>query len=169
MRLTPPLSPPGPPRHFRAAPLLALALSACSGPPEGAGLGQRLPVLPLTDRAGQAAPLPDGPATLVLVWATWCRPCEALAREQAALPLEGGAELVHIALGGAEAVDAAVATDWGLPGEPRHTAERPLTVAWAVDELPLLLLLDGRGVLRSRGQSWADTRRAASELLAHDD
>ena len=170
LQLSTPRRPPSP----AAAPAALLGLLAsvpvgCAPVPEGAGVGQRPPTIELTDENGAPAPLPDDGLTAVVVWASWCRPCQTTALALAAGPPPPGLALAHVAIGGAPPVDLSVAAAWGLPGAPRFAPTPALLQGWAVEALPTILLLDGRGVVRMRGDDWPATRRVAAELLAHDD
>lgn len=145
---------PPKPRNRLPAALAALAL-ACGGPPDGPQLGARLPPLPLRD--GVAAPW-EGGAAVLLAWALDCRPCGALRAQIDAAPPPSGVPLLPVHLGVLRP-DADTPGPALLDGPPA-----PLADALAIDALPLLLVLDADGVVRSRGASWVDARSVAVML-----
>jgi methylamine dehydrogenase accessory protein MauD len=135
--------------HERIAPVGALMLN------RGLAVGERAPVLDVTDLAGAAwrigAPSGDGRSTLLLFVSPTCPVCKSLL---AVVKSSGNAERdwlnIVLASDGAADEHAAFARANGLQGVP-YVLSPSLGMTYQVSRLPFAALIDEAGVLRARG------------------
>jgi cytochrome c biogenesis protein CcmG, thiol:disulfide interchange protein DsbE len=148
--------------------LLLSLLVACGGPDEGPLAGQRAPVLSapgldggqLSVGAVQSRPL------LLGFWASWCGPCrqEGPALRALADAHAGRLDVLTVNLGEDPATARQAHAALGLPGAAALDPDGRLQAAFAVDALPLHLLVDAEGVVAWRGASLPDAQALARVL-----
>jgi cytochrome c biogenesis protein CcmG/thiol:disulfide interchange protein DsbE len=133
--------------------LLGVALG-CGGPAVGPAVGQRAPTvsLPVVGGGAVASIGDEGPALLVF-WASWCGPCRAEAPAVAALATarSGRLRVQHVNLGEPGHVADRAAAELGIAPPVLLDPDGAAMRAYAVDALPLHVLIDGEGVVRHRG------------------
>ena len=142
-----------------------LAAWGCGGSPDGAAVGARLPALPLG--AVQATPWSAGPVALVF-WRLDCRPCLVARAAAVGAPLPATVALLPVHVGTPTAGD-----DIGWPevGGAAGGVVGPASALAAlveIDALPLFVIVDAEGVVRSRAASWPEARAAALALDGED-
>jgi thiol-disulfide isomerase/thioredoxin len=107
------------------------------------------------------------PAVLVF-WASWCGPCRKEAPEVAEVVRAYGDKVAVVSINaGEDPTKARLAAEqwkltWPVALDPRRKAQS----AYEVDALPLVLVLDGTGLVRYRGNGMpSDIHRLLDGLL----
>lgn len=136
--------------------VLALFALAC-GPDVGAREGLRAPPLRgqlLTGAELDTAAL-SGEVVVVAFWASWCGPCRKEAPELRALAEQYGDRIHLLSINAGEplAVAKASAAEIGVAGTVVLDVDGRLQSAFEITAIPLLLVIDGSGVIRYRGHA----------------
>ena len=150
---------------------ISFALAGCEddldvGPREGL----RAPALDVAtlDGAGFALNHAAGRPAVVVFWASWCGPCRKEAPEVAKVVQSYGTRVAVISVNAGEDATKArlAAKQWGITWPVGLDTERVAQSAWLVDALPLVLVVDGEGVVRYRGNGMpTDIHRLLDGLL----
>jgi thiol-disulfide isomerase/thioredoxin len=136
--------------------LLALIALSC-GPDPGAQEGRTAP--PLRGQLLNGAELDDdalaGKVVVVAFWASWCGPCREEAPALRALAEQYGDRIHLLSINAGEplAMARAAAAEIGVAGTVVLDVDGALQGAFEVTAIPLLLVIDGSGVIRYRGHA----------------
>ena len=149
----------------------AAGLGGCSdGVPVGPREGQRAPALSVSTLDGASFSLEavSGRPAVVVFWASWCGPCRKEAPEVAEVAREYGTKVSVISVNAGEDDTKArlAAKQWGMTWPVGLDPRRKAQTAYAVDALPLVLVIDGEGLVRYRGNGMpSDIHRLLDGLL----
>lgn len=142
--------------------------------PAGARTGDPAPALDGVDIEGKRVKLADyaGKVVLVSFWGSWCGPCRAEIPEHVEMreDLHGkGFEIVSVNSGDSAAVARQYASEMGM-GYP-IVVDGGISQKWRVAGFPTNVVVDKKGVIRSRTQGYSPDaleaqRKLIEELLA---
>lgn len=169
---------PVPPRRAlsRLALLLALAgglvpLGGCEDDvPAGPREGQRAPALSVPTLDGGRFTLESaaGRPSVLVFWASWCGPCRKEAPEVAEVVRAYGDKVAVVSVNAGEDETKArlAAQQWGITWPVGLDSRRKAQAAYLVDALPLVVIIDGDGLVRYRGNGMpSDIHRLLDGLL----
>jgi cytochrome c biogenesis protein CcmG/thiol:disulfide interchange protein DsbE len=150
--------------------LLIAVLVACDSTPVGPYEGQQAPSLRGTTLSGGAVDLSalQGKPTVVVFWASWCGPCRKEAPSVVRVAQSYGDRVHIVGINAGEDLGTAkrAAQAWGMTWPVVTDGDRSLQKRFAVQGVPLVLILDAQGRVRHRNNGVpSDIHRLLDGLL----
>ncbi|MFT4975954.1 MAG: thiol-disulfide isomerase/thioredoxin [Myxococcota bacterium] len=141
---------------MRFVTVLCLLLSCfSSGPPPSPHPGGVAPPISSTQLGGSAFKLSEhrGVPVALVFWASWCGPCrqEVPHLTELVKQYEGRVRFFSVNAGETAPVAVRAAASWGITWPVVFDLDARIQADYAVEAIPLLVIVDGEGVVRSRG------------------
>ena len=134
--------------------VLVLCLMACSSSPVGPHEGQQAPNFEASLMRGGPTSLGSfrGKPTMLVFWASWCGPCRKEAPEvvKVAGNYAGAINVVGINAGESIGTAKRAAEQMGITWPVVMDMKGSIQSTYKVSGIPLVLILDGNGVVRHR-------------------
>lgn len=134
--------------------VLVLCLMACNGSPVGPHEGQQAPSFEASLMRGGPTSLASfrGKPTMLVFWASWCGPCRKEAPEVVKIAGNYAGAINVVGINAGESIGTAkrAADQMGITWPVVMDMKGSIQSAYKVSGIPLVLILDGNGVVRHR-------------------
>jgi len=134
--------------------VLAFTLMACTGAPAGPHEGQQAPNFEASLMRGGPTTLAAfrGKPTMLVFWASWCGPCRKEAPDVAKIAASYGSAINVVGINAGESIGTAkrAAEQMGITWPVVMDMKGGIQSAYKVSGIPLVMILDGNGVVRHR-------------------